>query len=324
MSSGPRYIPIRNPVPVEAIVFYILSTAVTSNSNARTKYMTLSIPKLSFQVSHVLSSSHHPIMPISHRNTRPFSFAPGADDLSIRRQDSLQEREHAGEIYSNAYVTAVYNHLPPARREAQLVPVTPSPRHGLSDAAPETGVLSEQQLPSPITSYIRPEFPEVLCTRVPVPQPIVITPDCIEPVDVPQLPHACHDDPFQTQQHAVDTEFLTKFATVYRPEPSQPLAPIHSHQIARKPLPANANVPAHFLVDTIPLVQQAHDGSVRDIHQSAQHHTEKPTSFGAEPISQERFDRQVRTLHWSRVLPRLRVGSRGRGRFMRVVLGNYE
>jgi hypothetical protein len=194
-------------------------------------------------------------MPVPHRDTRPFSFAPGTDDLSIRRQDSLQEREHAGEIYSNAYVTAVYNNPPPARREAQLVPVTSPLRHELNDTASEPSTLDDQHSPSPAASHAASELPEVLRVGVPLLQPTVVTPDCIEPVDVPQLPHASQADPFQTHQHAVDTEVLTEFAIVYRPELGRPLAPVHSHQIARKPLPANAKVPAHFLVDTVPLEQ---------------------------------------------------------------------
>jgi hypothetical protein len=232
-------------------------------------------------------------MPVPRRDTRPFSFPPGAEDLSIRRQDSLQERDHAGEIYSNAYVAAVYNTPLPSRYEAQPAPFASPVGHELRDATPEpdAGTLD--------AVYTPPELPEVLRIRIPVvhpvpeqlprtPEPTITSPQIVPPAHhtpfdefeavsirhahrtlrrqetydsvPPQLPHASQADPLQSQQHATDATTLHTYATTVYHEPSvgeeRLRAPIKGHQIARKPLPANANVPARFLVHTYPLTQQ--------------------------------------------------------------------
>jgi hypothetical protein len=82
--------------------------------------------------------------------------------------------------------------------------------------------------------------------------------------NVPQLPHASQADPMQRQQHATDTGLLTRFAIVYHEQLSRPRLPIHEFQIARKPLSANVNVPARFMVDPNPLARQARQDSVRN------------------------------------------------------------
>jgi hypothetical protein len=229
------------------------------------------------------------------RDTRPFSFLPGVEGLSIRRQDSLQEREHTGEIYSNAYVAAVYNHPLPHRHEAQPGPVASPLSHEVREATPEPDAVSQQQPRTPDAVYTPPELPDVLRIRIPAahampdqrpqtretpltsPQLVHHTPfNEYEAVlirhahrrlrrqetyeSLPQLPHASQADPLQSRQHATDTTTLHTFATTAYPDLSidtyRPHVPIHGHQIARKPLPANANVPLRFLIDAHPLAQR--------------------------------------------------------------------
>jgi hypothetical protein len=234
-------------------------------------------------------------MPVFHRNTRPFSFLPGAEDLSIHRQDSLQEREHAGEVYSNAYVAAVYN----TPHEAQPAPIVSPVGHGVLDSTLNPSAVSQQQPQTLDAVYTPPELPDVLRIRTPVAHPVstqrplthktpLISPQTLPPALTtpsdefeavvishahrtlrrqelfeslpPQLPHAYQADPLQSQQHATDATVLHTFATtVYRESllGSERLsAPVHGHQIARKPLPENANVPARFLEDAHPLARQ--------------------------------------------------------------------
>jgi hypothetical protein len=240
-------------------------------------------------------------MPVHHLDTRPFSFPPGQEALFVRRQDSLQEREHAGKIYSNAYVGVVYHNLPPPRRKAQLELIASPLLHEVRDSRPHSSALHEQHPPCPAASYTPPELPAGLRIRVPAAAHQYSTPrirkasptpphevqahrnpsDEYETVmlrhsrrkcrdrgnleeNVPQLPHASQADPLQRQQHATDTRLLTGFATAYHEHLSRPRLPIHGFQVARKPLPANANVPARFMVDPNPLARQARQDSVRN------------------------------------------------------------
>jgi hypothetical protein len=276
---------------------YLLRTLSSSQSEAtRTQSHSSQILDTldTLSEAHDISSpTHHPVMP---RDTRPFSFPPGAEGLSIRRQDSLQGREHAGEIYSNAYVAAVYNHPLSHRHEAQPGPVASPLSHEVRDSTPEPDAVSQQQPRTPDAVYTPPGLPDVLRIRIPAAHPMpdqplqtretpLTSPELVhhtlsyeyeavvirhahwtlrrlesyEPLP-PQLPHASQADPLQSQQHATDTTTLHTFATTVYGEPPldayRPRVPIHRHQIARKPLPENANVPLRFLVDAHPLAQR--------------------------------------------------------------------
>jgi hypothetical protein len=110
------------------------------------------------------------------RTTRPFSYIAGSDDFY-----HLQEQEHTGEIYPNAYVGAVYHGPWPPQHESPPVPLT-----------------------SPLFREVHDPRPESSTT--------LATLDCIEPVTTTPLPHTSQADPLQRQQHATEVKFFKWFA----------------------------------------------------------------------------------------------------------------
>ncbi|KAF1836182.1 hypothetical protein BDW02DRAFT_578113 [Decorospora gaudefroyi] len=216
--------------------------------------------------------SNYPVM-LHQCDERPYSFVPGPDEPSVRRQDSLQEREHAGEIYTNAYVVSVYPSSLHPQREAQRTHVASPLRHEVREHMSKTA--HEQQPRSPVAFPKPLRVEKVQQTpgeglRIPMTEPrselqqqlpiLEVTPTLIKtrPISdtIRLLPHSKSTDPLQRLQHNADGAFLDIFAAnAYRdplPGPLRPQGAQYGYQIARKPLPVSAKVMPGLVAHSVP------------------------------------------------------------------------